>query len=197
MSLACCRAAIAGAMLVAAVGCTGGIHRRGEQQFALTGAFGTPIKGNVLWPGGEGRADEAAVQLGYHYFFQDRWAFMTVVSPYRNYNQSDGDAWASELQLGFRWFFAEFDLFEKLPLGLYAEILGGLQYADISVPEEGSNANFTQDTGVGFELKLTDHISWQTGYRLRHLSNGRLFRDDSNPSQNEHLVYTGIAFSWQ
>jgi hypothetical protein len=43
-------------------------------------------------------------------------------------------------------------------------------------------------------MKLTDRISWTSGYRLKHLSNGNLFNDD-NPSQNDHHVYTGIAIT--
>jgi hypothetical protein len=38
-------------------------------------------------------------------------------------------------------------------------------------------------------------VSWISGYRMKHLSNADLFGDD-NPAQNDHHIYTGLAFSW-
>jgi len=81
------------------------------------------------------------------------------------------------------------------PGALYGEMLGGMTYGAQSIPEDGSNFNFTQDTGVGLEMQISDGVSWFTGYRLKHLSNAGLF-DDDNPAQNENVVYTGVAFSW-
>lgn len=180
--------------IAALTGCTGGIHRAGDQQFSLHASSDWPIRGEAIWPDGDGRAENFGVTLGYNYFFQDRWAFLTNVTPYRRYNQSDGDITAGEFQIGFRWFFWEFDLAD-VPVGLYAEALGGILHASQSVPELGSNTNFTQDTGVGFEARISDHVSWQAGYRLRHLSNGHIFGPE-NPSQNDSQVYVGIAISW-
>ena len=178
--------------LLPLLGCSGGIHYRGEHQLSLLGSYGEPISGQALyWPDAEGRARNGGVTVGYGYFAQDRLQLLATATPYRNYNQSDGDVATGEIQIGFRYFFAEFDLAEK-PFGLYAEVLGGLLYGAQSVPEEGSNFNFTQDAGLGFELRLNKHISWVTGYRLRHLSNGNFFNDD-NPAQNDHQVYSGIA----
>lgn len=174
-------------------GCTGGIHRQGEHQILLTGTYGRPIKGETIWHDGEGRAENASVTLGYNYFLKDRGALMVALSPYKLYNQIDGDRYAGEFQMGFRYYFWEFDLADR-PVGLYAELLGGLFYAAHSIPEDGSNFNFTQDTGVGFEWQLADNVSWVTGYRFKHLSNGN-FSNDSNPAQNDHQVYTGIAIT--
>lgn len=182
------------AACLACLGCAGGIHHAGEQQFALSGSFGHPIKGQAVWPDGKGRADNAAVTLGHNYFLDDRLAFMSALTPYRNYNQSDGDAYTGEFQLGLRYFFWELESLAA-PAGFFAEIWGGALYGARSVPGAGSNFDFTQDTGLGVEVKLSDDVSWITGYRLRHLSNGNFF-NDSNPAQNDHHMYTALAFSW-
>jgi hypothetical protein len=182
------------AALLPLTGCSGGIHVLGDRQIAVHGSYDHPISGPALYPEGDGRAENAGVTVAYHEFFADRTAFVSALTPYRNYNQSDGDIYTGEFQIGVRHYFWEFDL-GKVPVGLFAEIYGGLLYGSESVPEEGSQANFTQDTGIGFEARLDKHISWISGYRLRHLSNGYIF-SDKNPSQNDHQVFTGIAFTW-
>ena len=175
-------------------GCAGGLHHRGQHQLSLTGSFGTAIHGDVGWPDGRGNADNAGATLGYAYFATDRLALLADLTPYRNYNQSDGDTFASELQLGLRYYVCEFEVAD-IPVGLYAEALGGLLYGRRSIPEYGAHGNFTQNTGVGVEVQFTPNVSWISGYNLRHLSHGHLFGDDPNPSQNDHFVYTGLAIS--
>lgn len=176
-----------------AAGCHGGLHRQGEHQLSVSGSFGTPIKGDVIWPDGDGRADNAGVTLDYGYYVRDRLSVVAAGTPYRNYKQSDGDVYTGEFQLGLRYHFFDFNVAD-VPVGLYAEALGGIMAGSKSVPEEGSHANFTQDTGVGVEVQLMDGVQWTTGYRLRHVSNGYIFGSE-NPSQNDHHVYTGIAIT--
>ncbi|MCA9251421.1 MAG: acyloxyacyl hydrolase [Phycisphaerales bacterium] len=177
--------------LVVCSGCQGGYHRKGDLQIAFTGTYGHAVKGETFWADGKGRGDSASASVGLNYFAEDRLALMAELTPMRFFNQSDGDAYSYELSLGARYYFAEFEL-GTMPVSLYAEILGGMMHGAHSIPEEGSNFNFTQDTGVGMEMKLADNVSWITGYRFQHLSNGDLFNDD-NPSQNDNQVYTGIA----
>ncbi len=175
-------------------GCTGGSHFRGEQRFSIMGSYGQPFNEGFVWNGGDGTGQDAGLTVGYDYFLEDRLALTGTLTPYRIYNQDDGDIYAGEFQLGLRYYFWEFDLLAK-PFSLYGEILGGVTYGARSIPEEGSNFNFTQDTGLGFETQIADGVAWFGGYRLKHLSNGNFFNDD-NPAQNDHFVYTGISFSW-
>jgi hypothetical protein len=145
-----------------------------------------------VWPDGEGRAQNAGMTLDYCHYVADRTAVVVTATPYRIYNQSDGDVYAGEFQLGLRYHIWEFEIAE-VPVGLYTEVLGGMTCGAQSIPEEGSHLNFTQDTGLGIEVQLTGDISWISGYRLKHLSNARLFGDE-NPSQNDHFIYTGLTF---
>src|SRR5262245_46150363 len=186
---------IAALLPVLLTACTGGLHRAGEQQITLLGSTDHPIKGDVgFWPYGEGRADNAGVALAYNYFATDRFSIGAAITPYRVYNQSDGDVYAGELQIAARYYVADFKL-GPAAVGVFGEILGGMMQSAKSVPETGTHTNFTQDTGLGVEIKLTDNVSWISGYRLRHLSNCYAFGPD-NPSQNDHQVYTGIGISW-
>lgn len=175
--------------------CNGGMHQKGEHQIGVAGTFGHAIKGQAIWPDGDGRADNAGVTVDYHYFVTDRLALGGAVVPYRNYNIAGRDAYAGEFQLGLRYYFFEFDLLDK-PLGFYGELKGGLMQSSRSVPEEGTHTNFSQDSTLGVEWRLTENVSWQTGYRLRHVSNGYIFGSE-NPSQNDHQVFTGIAITWR
>ena len=175
-------------------GCNGGLHHKGEQRFSVIGSYGEPFNESFVWKGGDGSGQEAALTLGYDYFLEDRLALIGTVTPYRIYNQSDGDTYAGEIQLGLRYYIWEFELFST-PGAVYGEMLGGVTYGSRSIPEEGSSFDFTQDTGLGMEMQISDDVSWFTGYRLKHLSNGNFFNDD-NPAQNEHFVYLGVAFSW-
>lgn len=185
---------LASAQAVLLVGCSGGMHHRGEQQVSLVGSYDHPIKGRVGWPAGDGRAANAGVTASYHYFFADRWAVAANLTPYRGYAQDDGTITAGEYSMGVRYFITEFDMFDR-PFGVFADLQGGMLYAARSVPEGGSNVNFTQETGIGFEYRITPRISWVGGYRLRHMSNAYLF-DDQNPSQNDQQIFTGIAISF-
>ncbi|MBK8269714.1 MAG: acyloxyacyl hydrolase [Planctomycetes bacterium] len=175
-------------------GCSGGMHHKGQHQIGVSGSFGHAIKGETPWHDGDGRADNAGVAVDYHYFLEDRLAIGGAITPYRNYNLAGRDSATGEFQLGVRYYIFEFDVLEK-PVGLFAEVSGGILHGSRSVPEEGSHTNFTQDNTLGLEWKLSDNISWQTGYRFRHLSNGYIF-DSVNPAQNDHQVFTGFAISW-
>lgn len=171
-------------------GCDGGLHRKGDWRIELTASYDEAIRGETHWADGLGRSEAAAGAISGHYFLADRTALILGLTPYRIYNQSDGDVYAGEIQLGTRYYAAQWG--EQFPSAIYAEALGGVTLGRHSIPEDGSAFNFTQDLGIGIETKLTERVSWVAGYRFKHLSNGNLFNDD-NPSQNDHQVYTGFS----
>jgi hypothetical protein len=174
-------------LLVAAMGgCAGGPHRQGERQLTMTAFFANPFDT-------DGRGDSAGATVGYNHFLRDRLALMGALTPYRNHNQGDGDAYAAEFQIGLRWYFWEFGD-ELQPAALFSEGLVGMIYSSSSIPEEGTNTNLTWEIGLGVEVPLADHICWVTGCRLRHLSHGHIF-DGKNPGEDDQQVYMGLAFS--
>jgi opacity protein-like surface antigen len=182
------------AVLPMLVGCRGGLHEKGEQRIRVVGSYGEPIRSGIAYNAGRGTGQNAALTIGYDRFVTDRLALMVDGTPYRIYNQDEGDVYTGEFQVGVRYYFWEFDVFGTAG-AMYGEMLGGIMLGSNSVPEEGHTFNFTQDTGLGFEFELNERISLNTGYRMKHLSNGGMFNDD-NPSQNDHHVYVGVAISW-
>jgi hypothetical protein len=173
-------------LVVPLAGCAGGLHHQGEHQISLTGSYSHPFDP-------DGRGDAGGVTAGYKYFFQDRFAFMANLTPYRNYCLPEGNATAGEFQIGVRWHFWEFEVAE-LPVGLYAELLAGIMHASRSVPETGAHTNFAEDIGAGVELQVAENVYWTTGCRLRHMSHADIL-DGPNPGQDDVLIYTGLAFS--
>ncbi|NOT02249.1 MAG: hypothetical protein HOP29_16705 [Phycisphaerales bacterium] len=184
----------AAVVLPVVMGCQGGLHHEGEQRLTFMGSYGEPVSDGVAWKAGKGTGQNAALTVGYDYFVKDRLALMVNGTPYRIYNQSDGDVYAGEFQIGLRYYICDFDVFDR-PMAFYAEALGGIMQGRRSVPETGHTFNFTQDTGVGFEWRIGENVSWISGYRVKHLSDGDFF-DDENPAQNDQFVYTGLAISW-
>ena len=136
-------------ILVQTVGCSGGLHRKGEQQFTVHGSWGAPISGDGIWPEGDGTSENWGATVGYGYFVNDRLALKVDVTPFRQYQDRRGDVTAGELQIGGRYHFAELPIGDT-QLGFFAELYGGLMYSSKPFPEDGASVNFTQDAGVGF-----------------------------------------------
>ena len=176
-------------------GCQGGLHQRGDQQFTLHSSYAWPIKGDTLWPEGEGSAENAAATIGYGYFVSDRLALRSDLTPYRLFQHRDGDVAATELQVGLRYYLCDFEVC-TVPIGVYTEAFGGLVHSSKRVPADGAHTNFTQDLGVGLEARLSDQFSLLTGYRYRHMSHGHVFAGEPNPGQNDGVVYAGMAITW-
>jgi opacity protein-like surface antigen len=183
--------AICLAALVSLCACTGGHHAKGDGQWSLVASHGSPTQGRTLWPEAKGDAENIGAAAEYAYFATDRLAVAGAIGV-RRYDQPEGDVTAGEIQLGLRYHAFSFRAGE-IPLSVYAELFGGLQSGNRAVPLGGSKTNFTQDTGLGLEAQLSERTSWLLGYRLKHLSNAEIF-GDSNPSQNDHQVYAGLAF---
>jgi hypothetical protein len=175
-------------------GCAGGIHRRGEQQVAVQSTYADPFRDHPVWGIGRGKAQNWSVGAGYGYFLADRCALLAAVTPLRVFDADGEDVRAAEFQLGIRAFVLEFHT-GSAPTALYFEVLGGRMWADDPVPPAGTEDNWTQDFGTGFEWRLSDRTSLLLGYRLRHFSNGKGSGSD-NPSQNENVVLGALAFTW-
>jgi len=182
------------AFLLVAAGCnfSGGLHRQEEREVVVEASYGHADPSQpFLWQG-IGDANDYGLIAGYAYYWRDRVGLQAKLTPVRIYDQSDGRVYACEFQIGFRYYF-----WEAEDLGVFLEALGGVSYADKSVPpEDGTHFNFTQDTGLGLEYLINDRWSVLGGYRYSHMSNGRGTDRTKNPSQNDHEWWLGIGYSW-
>ena len=74
----------------------------------------------------------------------------------------------------------------------YAEAGIGLIYTDFQVQDQGSRINFNPQFGVGLEYSLKNGHALTLGFRLHHLSNGNLLKD--NRGVNSALFQVGYLF---
>lgn len=184
-----------GLLLYCVAGCKGGLHREGDGQVEVLGSVGIPVKGDfALWWRGEGEAKNAALSVNYQHFVRDRVTVTAGLTPLRLYDQEGDTVYQAEFQAGTRYYPWEFPAW-KTPVALYGEVLGGVSWASEPIPPIGSDWNLSLEMGLGFEIHLSDRLRWMVGYRLRHLSNGH-GNVPENPGQNDHLLYTGLAFPW-
>ena len=61
-------------VLLVGAACTGGRHKRGDQQAVFQASFGEPIEGRSLGFRGNGVARNVGVAAGGQWFLRDRWA---------------------------------------------------------------------------------------------------------------------------
>jgi Lipid A 3-O-deacylase (PagL) len=83
---------------------------------------------------------------------------------------------------------------ERPGLRPYAEVNGGMLYADLRGYRLGSRVLFTVGLAVGVEIPLGDRLAATAGYRFRHISYGGQTRD--NPGLDSNLVLMGLAYTY-
>jgi opacity protein-like surface antigen len=187
---------LAALLLCLTGGCRVTMHERGQSQLIAQGSYGSPRTDDPLWWIGNGEADSVGASVQYNYFVNPDFALSGIVTPYRAF-KNGSTIQSQELQIGLRWFFTQFML-GKQPVSLYLDVQIGRMRSEHPVPPQGSETNWTQDTGVGLEYALNDSWSLVGGYHLRHISNGsgNGVTENDNPSQNEDLWFFGIGYRW-
>jgi len=176
--------------LLLCAACAGGRHRQGEREWAATAHWGLPIMEEVLDLQGHGRANNAGATVEGHWYVRDRLAVVAAATPLLLYAQDDKTVYAAGIAVGPRFHF-----WERGRFGLFGDLLGGMQVSSRDVPPDGSRFNWSLAFGPGAEFELRPALRLQLGYRFRHISNGH-GRVAGNPSQNDHVVWAGLAFDW-
>jgi hypothetical protein len=76
--------------------------------------------------------------------------------------------------------------------GFYVEGGVGPAYNDVNIPELGQEFNFVSFGGLGLRWPLGDGVSFQFGYRLRHISNAGMNGRNHGVTSNQLQA----GFSW-
>jgi Lipid A 3-O-deacylase (PagL) len=76
---------------------------------------------------------------------------------------------------------------------VFADIGIGVQFSTDDVPQDGTSINFTPRAGVGFTKAISHNWRIQVGARWSHISNGRIFGDDDNPSSDGIMAFVGFT----
>lgn len=75
----------------------------------------------------------------------------------------------------------------------FADIGIGIQFSTDDVPQDGTSLNFTPRAGIGMTKAISDNWRIQFGARWSHISNGRIFGDDDNPSSDGIMAFVGFT----
>ncbi len=76
----------------------------------------------------------------------------------------------------------------------YVECGIGLSYQSLDVYELGTDFNFLSFAGLGLSLPLSDTVSLEFGYRLRHISNAGLDERNHGVTANQAQLEVSWAF---
>jgi lipid A 3-O-deacylase len=142
-----------------------GISQESTQLFALAARFGYVVaQQDVFLPG----SFEIVGEPSYFAVFEGRTAHGGELSALLKYNFWTGTKFTPYFLGG-----------------------GGLSYASIRVPHDGTNFNFTLQAGVGFHYALSQHSTLNFEYRFHHFSNGDI--SPPNPSLNTNSFFIGFS----
>lgn len=131
-------------------------------------------------------ANQAMARLGIAWFFVDDVELAGYVTGGYVWQPVE-DAGAYGLDLELRWHFLARDTWS-----LFASIGGGVMGSTASVPDGGSEFNFTPSLGLGCTLEVARDIRLYVSARWLHISNAGTYAD--NPGRDNLSVWAGLSF---
>jgi hypothetical protein len=182
-----------GLLVVALVGCHGGVHRRAEWQALGDVSFGFPAGDFIISSEGAGAA-ELGLRAGAANFVRDRTAILAQAG-WRYYSPDSGSLNAGELQLGLRYYPPIDFHIGKVPVAPFLDAFAGVIHSSATFPVDGTATNVTGEWGLGLEVILGEHSSLYGGYHFRHLSNGG-GNVPENPGYNNNQFFLGFGWRW-
>jgi hypothetical protein len=118
-----------------------------------------------------------------------RFELLLEATPLMVVRQSEAIFGLAISPLHLRWNFAPVG---SRPLGVFAEINGGLLHTSRPVPVGTTTFNFIEQAGFGLRLESGARQAVLIGYRFQHISNDG--RANTNPGANFNFFYAGVAF---
>jgi len=82
----------------------------------------------------------------------------------------------------------------RLPFSPYLHLGAGVSYTDMDLNGMGTRENFFEEVGAGFKVQAFRRLSLSGEYRMMHVSNAGLSRD--NIGLNSHVVLLGAWYSF-
>jgi hypothetical protein len=125
---------------------------------------------------------------GLNYYFADNWAFgFEGTGLYAA--QPDHDSTAGGANIILRT-----HLINEGNFSFFGDFAAGVLEANHTLPPQGTDFNFTIQTGVGSIYQFDPHWGLICGLRYMHLSNARQEGPSRNPSLNGIQGYVGFVF---
>lgn len=138
------------------------------------------------WINDLGDANQAMARIGLAWFFVDDVELAGYVTGGYVWQPVE-DAGAYGLDLELRWHFLARDTWS-----LFASVGGGVMGSTASVPEGGSEFNFTPSVGLGCTLEVASDVRLYLSARWFHVSNAGTYAD--NPGRDNLSVWAGLSF---
>ncbi len=88
------------------------------------------------------------------------------------------------------------DLGETHTWTMFVDAGIGFMISADDVPEDGTSFNFTPRAGFGVTYAVSEEWRVVAGLRWSHISNGRMFGDDDNPSSDGVMFSVGLTTSF-
>jgi len=132
------------------------------------------------------------VMANYEYFVTEDVSVIGEVA-IRDFDIPGDDVQAINPAIVFRWHFWSSD---DNDWTVFGDIGIGIMLSTDDVPQDGTSVNFTPRVGVGVTKAISDSWRLQAGVRWSHISNGRIFGDDDNPSSDGAMAYIGFTTSF-
>ena len=131
-------------------------------------------------------ANQAMARIGVAWFFVEHVELAGYVTGGYVWQPVE-NAGAYGLDLELRWHFLARDTWS-----LFASVGGGLMGSTASVPDGGSEFNFTPSLGLGCTLEVASDVRLYLSARWFHVSNAGTYAD--NPGRDNLSVWAGLSF---
>lgn len=137
-----------------------------------------------------------SVRFSYHYFAAEDFEINLALTGWVH-DQPNDDEFSGSFDLGFRYHFLTAS---DKRWSVYADTGIGVMLSSGSVPEGGTDVNFTPRAGVGVTMRLPDGFGGEAGGRLdlgvgwQHFSNASSSGSDRNPARDSLFVRVGVMF---
>lgn len=130
-------------------------------------------------------------------FVAPGWEVMVEVAV-REFDMPGEDQWALNPAIIFRhhWLLGDETDGHASDWTLYLDIGIGVMLSPDDIPQDGTSFNFTPRLGVGTTFRISEDWRMVLGARWSHISNGRIFGDDDNPSSDGIMAHLGFTTSF-
>jgi len=130
-----------------------------------------------------------------------KWISIGVCLNFSHFKDEINNTWTAGVMPFARWY-----LYKSKSLNLFFQYGAGVSYSFEKFPltgtgweadtaRTGTQFNFLSKYGVGIEVHLKKRLSFESGIRHFHLSNGNIKGIQRNPSHDSNMFFVGIIYN--
>jgi hypothetical protein len=130
-----------------------------------------------------------------------KWMSLGVALNFSHFTDQVNNTWTVGMMPFARWY-----LYRSKPINFFFQYGAGVSYSFEKFPltgtgweadtaRTGTQFNFLSKYGIGIEVHLRKKLSFETGLRHFHLSNGNIKGIQRNPSHDSNMFFVGIVYN--